>query len=135
MKLSSLIKSAKSVTLFTLICIFSINLIGCEPEESELMEENTCQAYPSCGSEQVEVEECGDDDSCVVAEMCGYEIFCVNASEAGAGSEIDDNELIITCQAYPTCGSDQVEVEECGDNESCVIAEECGYEIFCVDAP
>ena len=55
----------------------------------------TCLAYPSCGPDRTEVDECPPGSTCEDISMCGSTITC-----------LDDS--IAHCEAYPSCGDRRV---------------------------
>ena len=90
----------------------------------------SCRAAPTCGSDEVEVDACDeDDDDCYENTICDQSVFCRTNTDAEDG---EDDELV--CQAIPTCGPDQEEVEACQEgDESCQAVTICETTIFCAD--
>ena len=147
---SAYMRSRFTVGLLSLIFGISVGVLlsGCEPEEDQYQDELiSCQAYPSCNPDEIEVESCPEgEDSCREAAVCGYTILCAPAPmactaapqcrvgmiEVESCEEVDETceeqslcgvtifcaeDVLVSCQAYPSCDPDEVEVDSCEEDD------------------
>ncbi|MEM1347581.1 MAG: hypothetical protein AAGI01_03430, partial [Myxococcota bacterium] len=77
----------------------ALALSGCFLNPIDEPEEPFCLAVPSCEGDEVEVDTCPADASCVEREQCGVSILC--------------QEQLFQCLAFPVCERDEIQVDAC----------------------
>ena len=143
-------------TAFLLTLITLTFLVACGEDGADNGIDE-CMAYPTCGTNEEEVDECPSGASCYESSICGQTILCqendldCDLSEhcPDARQEVescDDLEDCIThhtcggviycnstdtCAALPTCPGGSVEVDECSDDGVCTDVTECDMTITC----
>ena len=80
---------------------------------------DSCNAYPACPTDMIEVDACIPDSECLQVTVCGATIIC--------------QENLGTCTAIPVCPADKHEVEVCTTDAECLEVTTCGATILCQD--
>lgn len=133
---------------------------GDDPNATEGRCGEVCDAYPSCGPDEVEVGWCDEatDPTCHSEYLCCTEIYCQAATEecweppyCAGGQQVDvcpaDTSCYevtgcgitilcteeVFCDGFPSCDPGDTEVVQCPLDAQCYTASMCGSTITCVE--